>query len=615
MPSYEPTIASILVSLAAEYDGPVEERRVFERVLEQRPSSAKNPYATIRERLRWDGPALGWLRLDRNQLVPLRVVLHGLRFRCIPSGEEVAAGLLPLVRLQPFISLRNPQPLLQDSNGTTLTLQAEATAAGRLRNDVNHMLPAVAARDWYAHTGFEPGDSVLLTVVATEPLTLQMVREAASDFRRHEVQTQEQELLDAITQRVDRSNLPLVPCDELVLPIFARSTWRTAYPGRPWQQLVASHPRLHLVDGIFVGSQRYEFIDDGETDIEREQQRHLETAILMMEIDALQHDVRQSRQTDADAGLWDGQIQPIASAYGEWEDLNESLMGIFEVRDDDDFLDIERLEMNEWELGDDFPPAFDDPAPADEPHGGMDMDDIRRRLFSVLTPAEIERWQDAPPEEAEIIIARHLNELLVKQPSLFVTLDLSAGPRLASDQAQVDQPFDSLWHDVYDLWDDDDDDDDWDDDWNDDLERLSQVYERSLELMNEFLEHLVASGKSRSTARWRTRSLWIYAEFLASHYGRTLAEGDYASMDECLFYFYPRKVGNSSPRQARELCTAVKQFYAFLRQRGDLDDDRFAQAIWRRREQAARMVELYERISRDAPDADLLLTRLFAPYV
>ena len=77
----EPTIASILRHLSGEYDGPVEERRVLERVLEQRPSSAKNPFATIRERLRWDGLTLGWLRLSRSQLVPLRIALQGLRFR------------------------------------------------------------------------------------------------------------------------------------------------------------------------------------------------------------------------------------------------------------------------------------------------------------------------------------------------------------------------------------------------------------------------------------------------------------------------------------------------------------------------------------------------------
>jgi hypothetical protein len=106
----------------------------------------------------------------------------------------------------------------------------------------------------------------------------------------------------------------------------------------------------------------------------------------------------------------------------------------------------------------------------------------------------------------------------------------------------------------------------------------------------------------------------VYAEFLAYYYNRTLAEGDYATLDECLFFFYPRKVLNSTPRQVREICVSLKQFYAFLKEHGVIEDDRFAQALWRRRDQAARVVELYEQISHDLPNFERLFMRLFAPY-
>ena len=37
-----------------------------------------------------------------------------------------------------------------------------------------------------------------------------------------------------------------------------------------------------------------------------------------------------------------------------------------------------------------------------------------------------------------------------------------------------------------------------------------------------------------------------------------------------LFFFYPRKVINSSPRASREMCTSAKQFYAYLRDAFDV---------------------------------------------
>ncbi len=54
MAQSEPTISSILLELAEEYNGIVSEREVFERVLERRPSQAKDPYASIRNKLRYD---------------------------------------------------------------------------------------------------------------------------------------------------------------------------------------------------------------------------------------------------------------------------------------------------------------------------------------------------------------------------------------------------------------------------------------------------------------------------------------------------------------------------------------------------------------------------------
>jgi site-specific recombinase XerD len=131
--------------------------------------------------------------------------------------------------------------------------------------------------------------------------------------------------------------------------------------------------------------------------------------------------------------------------------------------------------------------------------------------------------------------------------------------------------------------------------------------------MERFYEHVRAQGKSEATASSRTGDLWVYAEFLASYYGRSLSDGDYATLDECLFFFYPRKVLNSSPRAAREMCTSLKQFYLFLSGAG-LADDGFAQAIWRRRDQAARVVELYEHIDSDSPQFERLFAHLFAPY-
>ena len=198
----------------------------------------------------------------------------------------------------------------------------------------------------------------------------------------------------------------------------------------------------------------------------------------------------------------------------------------------------------------------------------------------------------------------------MREPSLFATLVDAKDPGAYTG---------TIFPDSVDPTDGDDDDaDTWsDDDWelNNEDEDEDGLYGRSDVLMRQFSDYLRENGKSESTAASRARDLLVYADFLAHSYGRSLEAGDYVTLDECLFSFYPRRLSRTSPRTVREVCTSIKQFYAFLKDRSVVTDDSFAQAIWRRREEAARVVELYHQIGEQAANPEPLLRRLFAPYM
>jgi hypothetical protein len=607
MTHHEQTIASILRRLANEYDGPVDERRVLERVLEQRPSSAKNPFATIRERLRWDGLSLGWLRLGRGRLMPLRIAIAGLRFRCVPRPLDHAAGLLPLAHLLPFCSTRSLTCALRDSDGNALAFVP-------VDDDAPHSsgMPAFDLHAWYTRVGFCDGDSILVTVSSAEPLVLSIEHEPQAAFRSAAVAAQDAELIEAIVERAQRSHAALILCDEVILPIFATAAWRTAYPGSPWQQLVIRDGRLHLVDDIFLTSQPLGSLQlFGSAEVFEPTPRSADAdevrdRALLAEIEALQRELRRVRQVDAEAGLWSGQVQRASATFSTLDEADAVRRAIFGSLDD-------RLGEGGWDLDEDWEPDED----FDQPDGVVVdqamLQAAHERMIQLLPAEAVARLDEARPEEAELIIAQHLNMLLARAPELFPRMDLivieeDSGPPLSDDWSEV--------------WDDESDPVAADDD-DDDLEDFEELIEdadstaalnQSSDLIAQFYDYLLEMGKSSITARARSRALLVYAEFLASYYGRSLAQGDYASLDECLFFFYPRRVLKTSARQVRDLCTAIKQFYAFLIQRGVIDDDRFAEALWRRRDQAARVVEIYDRIAGDSPSFELLFERLFLPY-
>ncbi|HEU5100854.1 MAG TPA: hypothetical protein VFU22_17615 [Roseiflexaceae bacterium] len=642
----ERTISSILLELADEYQGVVSEREVFDRVLGRRPSQAKDPHASIRNKLRYDSIETGWVRLGGGELIPRRIVLQGLRFRINPSDDEFANDMLSRVWMVPFASLRQAAPRLEDANGRPLQTYTTSLPAGE--SGLLFTAEAQSVGDWFKRTGFEPGDSVLVTISNTAPLTLQIERERAAVFRADEVAAQEIALVEDLAAQIARNRANMLLPDDVVLPAYARAAWRTSYPGRPWQQLVAADRRMRLVDGIYLADSSFRrpldllFGDEQQAELWEEQDREL-----FDEIAAFQADLLASRREAATRGLWNGEA-PRASTGRVIFDMRDGTSqvihpGIVDALADHTAEIEQRVERGDYadEEWDDEIDAdeiddmeFEDEFEGDELFDIEDIEDMQafmeqnpalveatQKLMASLSPAEVEELQAAEtPDQVQRILTSHLNSLLGRDPALFAeltpTLPVAHTNGNGNGNGHGPGHEELLAIEAETEWvDDEEDDDQWiEDEDEDEIEAVSEVIERSNEWMERFYQAQIQQGKSESTAASRTGDLWIYADFLSSYYNRNLAEGDYATLDECLFFFYPRKVINNSPRAAREICTSVKQFYAFLRAEGVIADDSFAQAIWRRRDQAARAVELYDRIDGDSPQFERLFAHLFAPY-
>jgi hypothetical protein len=639
MPQQEPTIATILEELAREYRGIVAEREIFDRVLERRPSQAKDPYASIRGRLRYEATACGWVRLGGGELIPLHVVLDGLRFRIMPDEAEIAAGYLLRMRLYPFVPMSHERIRFATDDRRPFTLREQSVTVGEdIFGSVE--VPAFKLNSWYTQVGFQAGDSILVTVTNVEPLTLRIDHEAAANLRRDDILRQEQELLAALVQLVTRNRSNPLYGEESVLPTYARASWRTAYPGRPWQDLVENDNRLRLIDGIMVADGSYRRpLDMIMYDEQQAQRWRAQDHALLADITALQNELLASRREAAEHHLWDGTaprastarvifdsqtgdssivyLEPIDAltdysariderlsqgdyANEDWDEASEL------YDDDDDFDDFDDDEMFSLTEIDDLQGFLDDnPALAE----------AAQKLMAALSADEVERLQRAEThEDAQQILAHRFHQMLPSEPSLFATLvpytpDLSAAGNNGGDRRG--NPIDAFeeWGDFTLI-----EDDDLFEEADVAQHRVNgEALAQSSEQIDRFHRHLIAQGKSEATAAARAGDLWIYAEFLANYYNRSLTGGDYATLDECLFFFYPRKVARSSPRAVRELCTSLKQFYAY-QQVETGSSDAFAQAIWRRRDQAARTVELYERIDGESPLFEHLFAHLFAPY-
>ncbi len=650
----EPTIAAILLLLSEQYEGIVAEREVFDQVLARRPSAAKDPYARIREQIRFASSRVGWVALGGGQVMPLRSALLGLRFRITPTSDEIDHALLLRDTLRPFVDfqLKIGELRIEDAQGQPLPIRDTSLHAsdGIFGPVMSH---ATDLGVWYQRVGFAPGDSILATVTGYQPLTLRLDHEPAALFDPAAVAEQDRELLEGIVARVTRNSRSSFMPEDAVLPIVARAAWRTGYPGTAWQQLVMQDRRLRLLEAGMIADSSFrrplDLLMSDERDAEFWEEN--DSAILSA-ISTLQESLRDSRRDAAERGIWNG-IAPRVStartifdihqgtaethypgavnaledhsadieehiargdyANADWnEDADNDFDGMmfdddFEL-EDDELLDIDEIEDLQ---------AFVEQNPA--------LGEATRRLMESLSPEELERLQNAKTlEDVQGVLGNRLTELLRTEPSLFVPLEPPApghsnghsnghanghsNGTISSFEDEFVEADDLLEEDELELEEEDQEEDE------EEQVQVEMALERSNELMDRFYQHQLHNGKSETTAASRTRDLWIYADFLGNYYGRSLDAGDYATLDECLFFFYPRKVLNSSARAAREICTSLKQFYAFLKAEKLIGDDGFATAIWQRRNQAARVVELYEQIDSDSPQFERLFAHLFAPY-
>ncbi|WP_448338266.1 hypothetical protein [Chloroflexus aurantiacus] len=627
MESPKITIAQALRILATEVDKPMRVAQLCDLINER--WSIRFAADSVRSYLKNDYAHLGWLRINQSQYLPLRVALEGIQFRCWPNQQHIASGSIPLILLYPFVSR------VEDSITCIYDEEKKTLAVISLRDDVDSYR-VVKLQKWFQKRHFAPGDSIIVKIhyqqigVRLEQ-HLYFTHERAADFRAQAVINQERELIEAAVEQYRKlGRNQITPSDQIVLSAIAGKPWRTSYPGRPWQYLLHADGRLALIsDGLLVQSTGLQVSSGGalhqpatinsDTTAQWSQppvdskptipssasaSRKAtvsspadQRAKILAEITALQQEIQRSREQDRQSGIWNGMLTSRSREADREEEANQEDEFLM-----DDLDDLVNYFFFNWQYA-----------------VLREADRISARLNEVL-PSEVkQRLAKAEPEEVEGILSSQLPYLFQKAPDLFPRIDLptSSLPKSLDTSFNQQQNLEEVGFEISDDWDDDFwdtelDEDDIEDEMEDD--RYFQLIDQSMTLINLYIDYLQETGKKLSTARNYARPPRLYADFLASFYERSLDQGDYATLDEFLFYYYPYHYAYSSGSEVRELCIALRRFYAFLKERGLIDSDQFAEAMWQRRFQAAKLANLYRQLVDKYADQTDLVEQLFAPY-
>jgi hypothetical protein len=208
-----PTKNQAIEQVIAQMAGPMELEEFTRRVLALWPSKAKNPKVGGRQSLQFDFLGKTLLFLDKQTLIPMRLAMHGMRFRVTLSRQEVNQGRLFVFPAFQFLApqdLPAEEFLLEDADGHPIPVNPVKV---RLKiktllgmEDIEHI--AFDLSWWFKKHDIRRGDNLLVKVLDWEKGRFCLETEPAHLRQRHaaEIQTQNQALADDLFQQLEAAS-------------------------------------------------------------------------------------------------------------------------------------------------------------------------------------------------------------------------------------------------------------------------------------------------------------------------------------------------------------------------------------------------------------------------
>jgi len=238
-------------------DGAMPVKEFYQAVLAIRPSSAKNPTASIREKLRYE-----WsnrlVRVNKELVVPAHTVMQGVRWAVPVSQPEAERGLL---RVYPtftgFISHRtSPEDIKlfderENALSTPLVSYTEEVDSPFGLTEVN--ATGFELTEWFLEHDVAPGDYVLITVKDWDRKHFSITYESAQRRarRREEVTAKNQELADLLFQMLEAASNEDMMAYRAILIAYAQMQNPRGYPGDQWEMVVERDSRMSC-DGWMI---------------------------------------------------------------------------------------------------------------------------------------------------------------------------------------------------------------------------------------------------------------------------------------------------------------------------------------------------------------------------
>jgi hypothetical protein len=233
----------------AQLDGPIEVNELCRQALDIWPSTAKDPLASMRSYVRQDEVGKSLVFVDDKRVLPIRIVMKGVRFRIPLSRQEAKRGML-LVRPAFDYFLRrdveHESVQLMDAKGQPLPTCLK-TIKQQVDSPFGKHTMEYAAFDlgkWFREQGVRRKDCILVTIEDWMEGCFRLEHEPAKRRRAEECKRQDREFADLLFGMLERARREVTYSYVVVPTAYARMSNPRDYPGSHWLEVIGRDPRM-----------------------------------------------------------------------------------------------------------------------------------------------------------------------------------------------------------------------------------------------------------------------------------------------------------------------------------------------------------------------------------
>ena len=246
---HRPSYSEIIQSLLDVTDGPIHTSDLIEQILLLRPSTSKNPVQSVKNKLREEVGHL-LVFLDKDTVLPMRLVMNGVRFRVQINHDAIQSGLIEIgIMLKTYLPLHFHLEKIRfiDAAEQPLNFQLKSITQkeeGLFSREYTTTYDCADLGHWLRKHKAEEKDYIWFTIRDWQNGVFQLQFESYTERDAVLLAQRNQLFADLLYEMLESSTQEQIYTHEAIPTLYAKLPDKSGYPPDHWINILEYDERM-----------------------------------------------------------------------------------------------------------------------------------------------------------------------------------------------------------------------------------------------------------------------------------------------------------------------------------------------------------------------------------